>query len=303
MRFRGFLASVLGICTILACTLPSALGLRTPMPAPSPTPVVEFTIPPTTSKPITIAPTEVAATTPVQQPPTQAIIPTPSPLVVEPGTYAVVLVQEDDVLNVRSGAGVQYPILDTLHPQATGIRLTGKRQPVGESLWVEILRPVGGTGWVNAFYLTEEVKPERFCADARVNQLIADFVGAVLARDGQALAQLVSPQHGLMIRYEWWNPEVSYRTRGEVEAIFNETTERFWGNEDGSGFPIRGSFRDVILPRLMNILDAEYSLHCNILEVGVSVGGTAGLVVLPYEYANFRYVALYRPAPPDMEMD
>lgn len=206
------------------------------------------------------------------------------------------------MLNVRSNAGAQRPIVDTLDAHATGIQLTGGQQKIGEIGWVEILRPAGGTGWVNAFYLTEEVSPDDFCADGRVRGLLRDFESAIRLRDGKALAQWISPTHGLTIRHEWWNPPVTFQ-QGEVAVLFEDPNTHDWGIADGSGLPIQGSFQEIILPRLMEVLESNYTMHCNTLETGVATGGTAGLVILPYEYANFRYYAFYRAGSVGMEMD
>jgi hypothetical protein len=71
------------------------------------------------------------------------------------GTRSVVLVAPDDVLNVRSGPGVEYEIVANLSPTTAGVRLTGRQEVVGSSTWVEIV--IGhGTGWVNGHYLAEQ---------------------------------------------------------------------------------------------------------------------------------------------------
>ena len=68
---------------------------------------------------------------------------------------SVVLVAPDDVLNVRSGPGVENEIIAGLSPTATGVMLTGRRTVVGSSIWVEIVIE-HGTGWVNEHYLAEQ---------------------------------------------------------------------------------------------------------------------------------------------------
>jgi len=294
-RALGYWALVGCLSATLACTLPAALTAKPTAFPPSPTAmaVPSVTAMPTTGDSVSATP---------QQTPTQSVILTTSPPIDPSVSYAVVLVKEGDVLNVRSNAGVQYPIVDTLDAHAKGIRLTTGQQKIGEALWVEIVRPAGGTGWVNAYYLTEEASPEDVCADERVHQLLMDFENAVRLRDGEALAQLVSPTHGLMIRHEWWNPQVTFQP-GEVAILFEDTRSHDWGIADGSGLPIQGSFQEVILPRLLDVLESNYTMHCNTLETGVATGGTAGLVILPYEYANFRYYAFYRAGSVGMEMD
>lgn len=63
----------------------------------------------------------------------------------------VVEVAEDDVLNVRSGPGVDSPIIGMLAPD-TVVQTTGNEAPVGSSQWAEIRTP-NGFGWVNERFL------------------------------------------------------------------------------------------------------------------------------------------------------
>ncbi|MFQ5406965.1 MAG: hypothetical protein ACE5FI_00895 [Anaerolineales bacterium] len=59
----------------------------------------------------------------------------------------------------------------------------------------------------------------------------------------------------------------------------------------------------MIAPLLRDVLGGEFQRECNTLETGIAVGNTAGLTVLPFEYANFNYVALYRAAAPGDEFN
>ena len=64
------------------------------------------------------------------------------------GTYKVVNVESWDVLNVRSGPGVNYQIIETLAPDDGCIVRTGERR----GNWVRV-SVKGITGWVNRKYL------------------------------------------------------------------------------------------------------------------------------------------------------
>ncbi len=68
--------------------------------------------------------------------------------------FAVVNVAVDDTLNVRSGPGVDHPVIGRLAPSTSGVSLTGEETFVGTARWVEIVTPAR-TGWVNAYYLEE----------------------------------------------------------------------------------------------------------------------------------------------------
>ena len=64
------------------------------------------------------------------------------------GTFKVANVANWDVLNVRSGPGVQFDIIDTLAPDEGCVVKTGERR----GNWVRI-KAKGMTGWVNRRYL------------------------------------------------------------------------------------------------------------------------------------------------------
>ncbi len=67
-------------------------------------------------------------------------------------TLSVFGVADDDVLNVRSGAGVANDIVTTLAPDASGLLPTGVEEFVGSDRWWEI-ETDAGPGWVNSQFL------------------------------------------------------------------------------------------------------------------------------------------------------
>lgn len=208
---------------------------------------------------------------------------------------AVILVTEGDVLNARSAAGVDNPVVAELPPHARGLTPTGTAETPGGQRWVEVQLPDGDLGWVNAYFTTEHVAGAEFCADSRVGALLADFDAVMKARDGTALAALVSPRHGLTLRRHWWNPDVRY-TGEQVASIFTSGAPRDWGVADGTGFPITGSFNDVALPLFDQLYAGTVTRHCNDIENGT--GSSAGYRIWPFEYGNINYYALYRAAAP-----
>ncbi len=259
-----------------ACSLPlgdlAATATLQPEVGPTTSPA-EPSLPTATPLPTAAAPVE----------PTAA--PVPETL------YRVAFVRDDDVLNVRSGPGASNAIQGTLAYNETGVRITGVGQPVGGSTWVPVEHD-GLTGWVNQTYLTEQVDQAAFCADERVEQLIADLRQAVSADDGVRLAGLVHPSRGLLIRHNWWNPEVVI-PYAEVERFFVDDRSRDWGIYDGSGLPIAGSTAEVIVPLLQRDLIEGAQTACGTLLAG----GTAGLVIVPPEYEAFNFYSVHRPAP------
>lgn len=79
--------------------------------------------------------------------------PPPEPEPAEPGVrYRVVEVAADDVLNVRSGAGVGNAVVGTLAPSETHVTGSGRREVVSGTTWLEI-ESAGVEGWASSRYL------------------------------------------------------------------------------------------------------------------------------------------------------
>jgi len=219
-----------------------------------------------------------------------------------PLTYSVAFLADGEILNVRSGPGVTYDIIDSLESNTHQIHTTGNKEQVDDIPWVEINLDTG-TGWVSGAFLTEEKTSVEVCDDPQVGELLDAFTQAVRSRDGEALSNLVSPVHGLIIQHNLWNPAISLQAPDDIRSLFTSDIEVDWGIQDGSGEPIVGTFNEKILPRLEDVVLQNHSRHCNTLERGVSTGSTTGYVYWPYDYSAFNYIALFRPAPAEQELD
>jgi hypothetical protein len=302
MNRRQFLLplSLLLLLLLSGCRLltPAETPLPPPPTAAPPTePAAPEILPtPTLPPPPTAIPTAVA-NTPTPEP-TPAPTATPEPAFQTDASYRVIFVEADDTLNVRSGPGVQNPVVTELAPDAAGIRVTGPGEQVDDWLWLPI-EANGVSGWVNSLHLTEMVSEVQFCNEMLALSLITNLRTAVAQKDGQALAKLVHPEHGLTIHRHWWNPAVRFEATA-VADLFTSEESYYWGREDGTGFDMNGSFMDYIYPRLeRNLLPARV-LGCN----EIMHGGTAGYVWLPEGYENVNFYAVYRPHAEDQfEMD
>ena len=205
-------------------------------------------------------------------------------------TYAVILVPEGDVLNIRSGAGVNNEVVGTLEPAASGIVRTGKTTPVGADLWVEVQNPGGGTGWVNSNFLTEEVASSAFCSDARVTTLVQNLESAITAGNDDMLAALIHSRHGLDARL-WRYGTVANYTPEEASWMFESEYEVNWGPAPGSGENTIGTFSEALLPRLQEVFNADYTIHCNDpLDLA-----TFSVQPWPLEYENINFYTVYAP--------
>jgi hypothetical protein len=207
-------------------------------------------------------------------------------------SYSVFGVPQDSHLIVRQPAGISGTVVAELPADMRSIDLTGQATSLGSSIWVEISVPSGSTGWVNLWNLTEDVEPEAFCQDPRVPALVDTFFAALRDRSGEALAQTVSPRRGLLLRHDWWNPEIAIPL-SEVTDLMQRIDEVTWGVQRGSGAPIVGSFRDRILPDLDALLAAAPQQACNqLLSADTSIPAE-----WPDEYARMNFLSYHIPAP------
>jgi hypothetical protein len=201
----------------------------------------------------------------------------------------VINVLADDVLNIRSGPGVESAVVGTLRPAQSGLERTGRSSSVGEELWVEIRNPGGGTGWVNADFLTEYFAPSAFCGDARVSSLLRSLETAVNTTDGESFRSLVSPAHGLDVVYIRFGTVANYSPE-EAGWVFQSTYEVDWGPSAGSGEPVIGTFLEIALPALQDVFkNATFS--CN----EIKLGGATYEVEWPGEYENINFYSIHNP--------
>lgn len=213
---------------------------------------------------------------------------TPESAPVEP-VYRIVFVEEGDVLNARSGPGVDNDVVGTLSPDEYGIAITGRGQLSSGSTWVPVSAS-GTAGWVNSRFLKDASDEQAFCEVQEVQDLLDDLKSAIEGEDGGQLSQLIHPERGIRVRLNWWNPEVLIRG-DELEELFSSATVYEWGVADGSGDAIEGAFSEVVVPMLVEDLSGATEMACNeILE-----GGSAGIIQLPENYPEQGFYSFHRP--------
>jgi hypothetical protein len=296
----ALLAAVL-LFPLIGCSL-SLFGTPTPfptlpvMPSPtqlsaSPTPLASPTATPETPSPTVVLPTLTTGPGPSATP-GGAVTGSTS------GSYAVILVASADVLNIRAAAGPGNPLVGSFAPTATNVMRTGPSTYVGSNLWVEVQNPSGGTGWVNAHYLTEYVAPDPFCADGKVNTLITKLGAALTSSNGELFAPLVSPAHGLDLRLWRYETVVNY-DQEHARWVFESSYVVNWGPAPGSGMDTIGPFHEAVLPLLQEVFNASYTLGCD------DPGAAAAFSLTPWpnEYANIHYYSVFKPGTPGIDLD
>jgi hypothetical protein len=168
------------------------------------------------------------------------------------------------------------------------VRRTGPASTATGEGWVEI-QGAGGSGWVNARFLTEQVSSSNFCQDANVNALLGEFKTAILNSNGESLSSLISPIHGLDVRL-WRYGNVANYAPDEAAWIFQSDYVVNWGPAPGSGEETSGTFKAQLWPKLQEVLSANYSLHCNdTLDLA-----TFSLEPWPADYSNVNFYTIYK---------
>lgn len=120
------------------------------------------------------------------------------------------------------------------------------------------------------------------CQDPQALDVISQLETALRTSDGALLASLISPQHGMDARLFRDGRVVNY-DRAHAAALFESAFALNWGIAPGSGLETRGSFQELMVPDLLDVLSREYEVTCNQIELG----GATYTVAWPYPGIEF----------------
>lgn len=113
--------------------------------------------------------------------------------------------------------------------------------------------------------------------------------------DGLMLSQLVSPDHGMNVHLWAYQPPVSFTPEKAIGA-FVSTEIYNWGSGP-RGEPDYGTFKDIIQPKMLDVLNApNMETYCDSLDKVYPLSH-------PWPYEGIRYYNLYRPGTPGIELD
>jgi len=125
------------------------------------------------------------------------------------------------------------------------------------------------------------------CADNQTTTLINNFKTALQTSNGELLSSLVSPVHGMDVRYYRDGRVVNYN-QVHARYVFGTIFRVNWGRAPGSGKSTVGSFHEVILPALLDVFNRNYTVACN----QILVGGTYQAV---WPYSGINFYSVYYP--------
>jgi hypothetical protein len=239
-------ATILPTATAAATALPTATSTATPTPmvVPTSTPLPSPTAPPPTATPIpptaTLAPPTATKSAPTKTEPAPPVGPSL-------GRFAVARVASNDVLNVRSGPGVAYPIVDTIPYHGLDVEVHAGALEVKGRWWVPV-QYEDVTGWVNSNYLARQAGWVSEPVAARAAQII------MILKDGDldALADRVHPDKGVRLSPYTYVRAMPGAPEGEdlvfsaaqIPGLASDPTIYHWGRFDGSGEPIDLTFAE-----------------------------------------------------------
>jgi hypothetical protein len=126
--------------------------------------------------------------------------------------------------------------------------------------------------------VSSPANPSTICNDPQVTALIDSFKSAIVNSKGPLLSSLVSPSRGMDVAFFRVGTVVNY-DQDHAKFLFETTYQVDWGAEPGSGAARRGSFHEVVLPKLRESFNQQYELHCNEL----SHGGATYELKWPYQ--------------------
>ena len=201
----------------------------------------------------------------------------------------VVLVEEDDNLNVRTGPGVDNPVVGMLAP-GTVIRRTGNSTLVGSARWVEVSAP-DGFGWVNERFLAAVVDATTFANDDRVGDVL-DEMTAIMAALGD-LAPVVS-WRGLYVSHH--DAPVRF---GDLEDLLTDPTTYKWPSnaldvndpDQANEIPSRTFAEEIAASFVSAYDDVDVVLAYN--EAMAGGNGRTPDFAIPFELDGFNFVTVY----------
>jgi hypothetical protein len=231
--------------TVLPTAMPTATALPTATSTVAPTPTV---VPTLTPLPSPTAPAPTATPVPLTATPAPPIATEPAPPVGPSlGRFAVVRVASNDLLNVRSGPGVAYPIVGTIPYHGLDVEVHAGAREVKGRWWVPV-QYEDVTGWVNSNYLARQAGWVSEPVAARAAQIIM----ILNAGDLDALADRIHPDKGVRFSPYTYVRAVPGAPEGEdlvfsaaqIPGLASDPTVYRWGRFDGSGEPIDLTFAE-----------------------------------------------------------
>lgn len=207
----------------------------------------------------------------------------------------VVLVESNDVLNVRTAPNPNAQIVFTLPYNATGVYRTSTLPAFyNGSEWWEIHEPLGqNVGWANSFYLT--CQQAGFASDPQPSQVLS---GLALHASGSSAAppwsSVVSP-YGLTV--EHFDATTPPKYWPANQNPFTDGTVYQWSTEAGGPNSVQDTFYNQVgtlwLDNVLN--DTQYQVPTGPVADQVQQGQEAAPPWTPAIFTNLHYLSVFDP--------
>ena len=195
---------------------------------------------------------------------------------------SVILVEGDDVLNIREDPGVEAPVIAELAPTATGIVATGNAVRVGSSTWIQ-LEVSGVVGWANQHFLAPGQGGP--ATSAAATNAVNAFLDAL---DGVGDLSNTVSERGLYIAH--LSEPIRFSAAG-LDSLLADATLLNWpslgcGEDCGDA-----TFADAVAePVLSTWRDLDTEILFEAFDGG---NGLIAEAVVPVEFTNLRIIGAY----------
>lgn len=208
------------------------------------------------------------------------------------GPYTVTGMPTNSVLDIRSGAGLSYPVIGSFSTSTNNIMRTPNTTAADGIFWVEVINPSGSTGWVDFSKLTEYITTTAFCTDARVQMMIGQLKTSMIDSNGETFASLVSHKSGVNVHAWQLTTPVNFNVTSAAD-IFTGMQVYDWGMPEGQGGPsITGTFAQIVQPNLLEVFNDPNTLtYCDDLTLVFNAERS-------WPYTNIHFYHLYKPSTP-----
>ncbi|MBU0653695.1 MAG: SH3 domain-containing protein [Gammaproteobacteria bacterium] len=223
--------------------------------------------------------------------------------VVSAADYAVVNITPDDVLNVRQGAGINFPKVGKLQGGSLGVRSTGADKqvfvPDGYTFWRPV-RHAKLSGWVRADYLAPQSGKD---IDA-VGQAANRAFYALKDCRAEALAKLAHPAKGVRfgVTLNEFTPSDVTLSAQDIRAAFRSQRIYRWGTMHGETVEMSlsalcdtvlqppGIVQSVQVGEVLSSHGLNNAHMVNYHDADTVEGGKAGFKVLVEQYQGNWYL-------------
>lgn len=214
-----------------------------------------------------------------------------------PTLSLVFLPPGEEGLVVRAAPSVDAEVIDVLDRYTLDVPSTGRTEIVHGTTWVEVVVNAG-LGFIPKEYTSAFVPTEDFCdAPAITEGMLRNLERALADNDANLLTNLISPTHGLRVRYLRTEAPVQW-TGAFAASAMSDAQPIAWGTDPATGHMVEGSFAEIVGDELASAI-VEGDVTCNRLTTGAA----PYLADIPEAEVNLNFFSIHVPATNELGLD